>query len=60
MTTLRQRKVAVIGGGANDEHDVSLASAAAVARAVRELGDEVHVTQLAQINHMKGMLDRLA
>jgi D-alanine--D-alanine ligase len=42
MTTLRQRKVAVIGGGANDEHDVSLASAAAVARAVRELGDEVH------------------
>lgn len=27
---------------------------------VTQLGDEVHVTQLAQINHMKGMLDRLA
>ncbi|MCI0157559.1 D-alanine--D-alanine ligase [Leifsonia shinshuensis] len=32
------RRVAVIGGGANDEHDVSLASAAAVVRAVRALG----------------------
>jgi D-alanine-D-alanine ligase len=32
------RRVAVIGGGANDEHDVSLASAAAVTAAVRELG----------------------
>ncbi len=32
------RRVAVIGGGANDEHDVSLASAAAVVRAVRTLG----------------------
>jgi len=31
------RRVAVIGGGANDEHDVSLASAAAVVRAVRAL-----------------------
>ena len=41
MTTVRQRRVAVIGGGANDEHDVSLASAAAVARASRVLGDEV-------------------
>ncbi|GAB3153815.1 D-alanine--(R)-lactate ligase [Microbacterium neimengense] len=41
MTTLRQRRVAVIGGGANDEHEVSLASAAAVARAARELGDDV-------------------
>lgn len=30
-------RIAVIGGGANDEHSVSLASAAAVARAVREL-----------------------
>ena len=27
---------------------------------VTQLGDEVHVTQLAQINHMRGMLDRLA
>ena len=27
---------------------------------VTQLGDEVHVTQLAQINHMKQMLDRLA
>jgi uncharacterized protein (DUF305 family) len=27
---------------------------------VTQLGDEVHVTQLAQINHMKRMLDRLA
>lgn len=32
------RRVAVIGGGANEEHDVSLASAAAVVRAVRALG----------------------
>lgn len=31
------RRVAVIGGGANDEHEVSLASAAAVTRAIREL-----------------------
>lgn len=27
---------------------------------VTQLGDEIHVTQLAQINHMQGMLDRLA
>ncbi|MFJ4165499.1 ATP-grasp domain-containing protein [Microbacterium sp. NPDC089698] len=31
------RRIAVIGGGANDEHTVSLASAAAVAHAVRAL-----------------------
>ena len=31
-------RIAVIGGGANDEHTVSLASAAAVTRAVTELG----------------------
>lgn len=38
-------RVAIIGGGANDEHEVSLASAAAVARAVRDLGhDAVPVT----------------
>jgi D-alanine--D-alanine ligase len=36
-----QQTVAVIGGGANDEHDVSLASAAAVTRALRELGHDV-------------------
>jgi D-alanine-D-alanine ligase len=30
----------VIGGGANDEHEVSLASAAAVTRAIRSLGFE--------------------
>jgi D-alanine-D-alanine ligase len=41
MTTASRRTVAVIGGGANDEHDVSLASAAAVARAARALGDDV-------------------
>lgn len=35
------RRVAVLGGGANDEHDVSLASARSVARAVRALGLEV-------------------
>lgn len=34
------RRVAVLGGGVNDEHDVSLASAAAVTRAVRALGLE--------------------
>jgi D-alanine--D-alanine ligase len=39
-TDLGGPRVAVIGGGANDEHDVSLASAAAVARALRELGAE--------------------
>jgi D-alanine-D-alanine ligase len=38
-------RVAVIGGGANDEHEVSLASAAAVTRAVRTLGlDAVPLT----------------
>lgn len=35
------RRIAVIGGGANDEHEVSLASAAAVTRALRTLGDDV-------------------
>ncbi|GAB3576109.1 D-alanine--D-alanine ligase [Leifsonia lichenia] len=41
----RARRVAVIGGGANDEHEVSLASAAAVARAVEAIGlDAVPVT----------------
>lgn len=39
------RRVAVLGGGVNDEHDVSLASAAAVTRAVRALGlDAVPLT----------------
>lgn len=38
-------RVAVIGGGTSDEHEVSLASAAAVARAVRTLGlDAVPMT----------------
>ncbi|ROP66754.1 ATP-grasp domain-containing protein [Curtobacterium sp. PhB115] len=36
----RPLRVAVLGGGANDEHEVSLASAAAVTRAVRALGLE--------------------
>ena len=40
MSELRMR-VAVIGGGANDEHDVSVASAAAITRALRRLGHEV-------------------
>lgn len=41
VTTDRESpRVAVIGGGANGEHEVSLASAAAVARAMRELGAE--------------------
>lgn len=40
-----RRRVAVIGGGANDEHEVSLASAAAVTRALRSLGvDAVPLT----------------
>jgi D-alanine--D-alanine ligase len=39
-TDRRSDRVAVIGGGANDEHDVSLASAAGVAGAVRSLGAE--------------------
>ena len=34
-------RIAVIGGGMNDEHDVSLASAAAVVRAVDALGLDV-------------------
>ena len=34
-----RRRIAVIGGGANDEHPVSLASAAGVTRAVRALRD---------------------
>ncbi|MFJ3036128.1 D-alanine--D-alanine ligase [Curtobacterium pusillum] len=38
-------RVAVIGGGANDEHEVSLASAAAVTRALRSLSvDAVPLT----------------
>jgi D-alanine-D-alanine ligase-like ATP-grasp enzyme len=41
VTTDREfPRVAVIGGGANGEHEVSLASADAVARAVRQLGAE--------------------
>lgn len=40
-----RRRVAVIGGGANDEHEVSLGSAAAVTRALRALGlDAVPLT----------------
>lgn len=43
--TTPARRVAVIGGGANDEHEVSLASAAAVTRAVTALGiDAVPLT----------------
>jgi D-alanine-D-alanine ligase len=37
----RAQRVAVIGGGANDEHDVAIASAAAITRAVRHLGHVV-------------------
>ncbi|MHA7132713.1 D-alanine--D-alanine ligase family protein [Oerskovia turbata] len=37
MTTHTDRRIAVIGGGANDEHAVSIASAAAVTRALRDL-----------------------
>ena len=45
MREERVRRVAVIGGGANDEHAVSLASAAAVARAVEASGlDAVPIT----------------
>jgi D-alanine-D-alanine ligase len=36
-----RRRIAVIGGGRSDEHEVSLASAAAAVRAVRANGDEV-------------------
>ncbi len=40
-----RRRVAVIGGGANDEHEVSLGSAAAVTRALRAFGlDAVPLT----------------
>jgi len=35
----QRRRIAVIGGGANDEHEVSLASAAALTAAVGRLGD---------------------
>ncbi len=38
MTDRPHHRVAVIGGGANDEHDVSLASAAAVVAALRTGG----------------------
>ncbi|WP_235500568.1 ATP-grasp domain-containing protein [Leifsonia sp. Root227] len=41
MREVRARRVAVIGGGANDEHEVSLASAAAVTRAVEANGMDV-------------------
>lgn len=44
-TPAARTRIAVIGGGANDEHEVSLASAAAVTRAVRALGfDAVPLT----------------
>jgi len=36
--TAAPHRIAVIGGGVNAEHDVSLASAAAVGRAIRQLG----------------------
>ncbi|MGA8257524.1 MAG: D-alanine--D-alanine ligase, partial [Nocardioides sp.] len=36
-----RRRVAVVGGGANCEHDVSLASAAGVADALWQTGYEV-------------------
>ncbi|OIH94008.1 MULTISPECIES: D-alanine--D-alanine ligase [unclassified Curtobacterium] len=41
MSDRTPRRIAVIGGGANDEHDVSLASAAAVADALRAQGEDV-------------------
>lgn len=41
MPEPKRLRIAVIGGGANDEHDVSLASAAATVRAVIGLGLEV-------------------
>ena len=41
MTQNDRARIAVIGGGVSDEHDVSLASAAAVRRAVVELGLDV-------------------
>lgn len=37
MTNVRAGRVAIIGGGMNDEHEVSLASAAAITRAIRAL-----------------------
>jgi D-alanine-D-alanine ligase len=41
MTGHTPRRIAVIGGGRSDEHDVSVASAAAAARAVHGNGDEL-------------------
>ncbi|PZE66496.1 ATP-grasp domain-containing protein [Curtobacterium sp. MCBD17_021] len=41
MSEHTRRRIAVIGGGRSDEHDVSLASAAAAVRAVRANGHEV-------------------
>lgn len=41
MTHNDSARIAVIGGGSSDEHDVSLASAAAIGRAVVGLGLEV-------------------
>ncbi|QWS32302.1 D-alanine--D-alanine ligase family protein [Curtobacterium aetherium] len=41
MSAHTPRRIAVIGGGRSDEHEVSLASAAAAARAARGNGDEV-------------------
>ncbi|WP_144762805.1 D-alanine--D-alanine ligase [Curtobacterium sp. 9128] len=40
MTRSTPRRIAVIGGGANDEHDISTASAAAVTRALRAAGHD--------------------
>jgi D-alanine-D-alanine ligase len=41
-------RIAVVGGGANDEHDVSLASAAAVTRAATTLGLDVVALPIAR------------
>ena len=41
-------RVLVIGGGQNAEHDVSLASAAAVARALTEAGHEVRTVTISR------------
>lgn len=50
----RRMRVAVVGGGANDEHDVSVASAAAIARSLRRLGHGVSALTIDRAGGWRG------
>ncbi|PZE82160.1 ATP-grasp domain-containing protein [Curtobacterium sp. MCBD17_032] len=54
MAEHTRRRIAVIGGGRSDEHDVSLASAAAAVRAVSANGDEVVALTVGRDGRWRG------